>query len=550
MCHSENLKLKKEADCSYWICQECHHKQEIEKGAYECKMCKRKYTSDAQFSINNNKLFLVCETCPYPTLISEFSGNEVFVAVSPKREPDYLPFEEARDFVIALNLNSNYEWSQYCSNKLDRYAPKPEAIPQKPEVYYKNNGWVSFNNWLGLDVKKNHKLKLIKQYTDEQNIIKLSEVLATNKNLVKEESIRYIFDFLNRDFLFQLIQLIDYTDQAIFMNLALKKNCIDIFNALSNISYKVKKTGSREFYESILKLRYFSENDICSKLEEYDKEDFDSYLLISMVEQETIVKVFENYDEGVHADILQNIARESSSNRVFILDQAIKFAKMDLASKILTLDIELDEYYFEHDESVEALEKIIKLFPSHWKSFDASFIFYSMYESIDYWAYDIHSLKALFEPLIKYKIDIEINYTPRTELGFSNLIYNDALEFFELIYENTLIDNYKIYNFDFLGCAILESAHKIIHFLISKDFEIKLSHFYLAIEVNIDISVIKKLYRTDFNINRLYKDGNTLLHIAYKNQNMDIVKYLLELNADKNILNNQGRLAMDILKEM
>ncbi|MCD8477438.1 MAG: ankyrin repeat domain-containing protein [Sulfurospirillum sp.] len=284
-------------------------------------------------------------------------------------------------------------------------------------------------------------------------------------------------------------------------------------------------------------------------MKEYDKEDFYLYLLISRVEKETIIKVFENYNEGVHGDIIQNIARECSFNRIFILDQAIKFAKIDLASKILTLDIGLDEYYCEHDESVEALEKIIKLFPSHWKSFDASFIFYSMYESIDYWAYDIHSLKALFEPLIKYKIDIEINYTPRTELGFSNLISNDALEFFELIYENTLIDNYKIYGVDFLGCAILESAHKIIHFLISKDFEIKQSHFSLAIEVNIDISVIKKLYRTDFNINRLYKDGNTLLHIAYKNQNMDIVKYLLELNADKTILNNQGRLAMDILKD-
>lgn len=236
MCHSENLKLKKEADCSCWICQECNHKQEIEQGAYECKICKRKYTSDAQFSINNNKLFLVCETCPYPTLISEFSGDEVFVAVSPKREPDYLPFEEARkivhqmrfkskkdwlqfildlervreklpsniptnphiiyqnsgwvsisnwlgleqiapihinqylpfeeakQFVIGLNLNSIEEWYKYCNNTLNGYSPKPNEIPFKPETYYQNKGWISFDNWLGIDLKKRPKIKRINRY--------------------------------------------------------------------------------------------------------------------------------------------------------------------------------------------------------------------------------------------------------------------------------------------------------------------------------------------------------------------------------------------------
>jgi len=625
MCHSENLKLKKEADCSYWICQECHHKQEIEKGAYECKICKRKYTSDAQFSINNNKLFLVCETCPYPTLISEFSGDEVFVAVSPKRRPDYLPFEEARKivrqmgfkskkdwqqfigdkgglraklpsniptnpyiiyqnsgwinlldwlgitknegviinsqylpfeeakrFVIALNLNSVDEWSKYCNNKLEGYTSRPETIPQKPQVLYKHKGWVDFEDWLGLDVKKTNKLKLIQQYVQEQNILKLSEILATNKSLVQEESIRYIFNFLNKDSLINLVDLLDYSDKAVFMNLALENNSLEIFNVLSSISYKIKKTDSaRKLYENILKFEGSSEEDICSKIEVYNQEDFNYYVLVSLVERESIVKVFENYQENISEDMLQKIAHECSSNRIFILDQAIQFGRIDLASKIVSLDIDLDQYYDEHDKSIKALEKIITLFPLRWKNFDASFIFWFMENDVEpSYCCDIQSSRNLFDLLSIYEIAIDINYTRDTQSGLLNIICYDALELFELLYENTLIHNYKICDLDFLGWAIFKSAHKIIEFLISKDFKIVEFHFYLAIEVNIDISVIKKLYRTDFNINRLFNDANTLLHIAYKNQNMDIVKYLLELNADKTILNNQGRLAMDILKEM
>ncbi|MCD8477437.1 MAG: hypothetical protein LRY68_05625 [Sulfurospirillum sp.] len=241
MCHSENLKLKKEADCSYWICQECHHKQEIEKGAYECKICKRKYTSDAQFSINNNKLFLVCETCPYPTLISEFSGDEVFVAVLPKRRPDYLPFEEAKDFVIALNLNSFQEWSKYSNNELDGYHPMPKEIPLEPEKIYKNQGWIDFNNWLGLSVKNSSDMKLIKKYARMQDMLMISEVLLSNRDLFQKKFIRYIFNLLKIDGLLQLINLLDYSDKGIFINVALEENYLEIFNALSNISYKVKK---------------------------------------------------------------------------------------------------------------------------------------------------------------------------------------------------------------------------------------------------------------------------------------------------------------------
>jgi hypothetical protein len=54
----------------------------------------------------------------------------------------YLPFEKARKFVRSLNLKTGNEWKHYRSKK-------PKNIPGKPQVVYKNKGWVSFGDWLG-----------------------------------------------------------------------------------------------------------------------------------------------------------------------------------------------------------------------------------------------------------------------------------------------------------------------------------------------------------------------------------------------------------------
>lgn len=81
LCGSENLSLRKNDNESCWYCKDCGHKKAIENGAYKCILCNTLYTHDAQFEYKNNKLYLVCKKCPYPTLISEFTGDEKFVQV-------------------------------------------------------------------------------------------------------------------------------------------------------------------------------------------------------------------------------------------------------------------------------------------------------------------------------------------------------------------------------------------------------------------------------------------------------------------------------------
>lgn len=57
---------------------------------------------------------------------------------------NWMPFEEAREFVHKLKLRSEYEWREYCKT-----GTKPMNIPNRPGSVYSDDGWVSMGDWLG-----------------------------------------------------------------------------------------------------------------------------------------------------------------------------------------------------------------------------------------------------------------------------------------------------------------------------------------------------------------------------------------------------------------
>jgi hypothetical protein len=61
---------------------------------------------------------------------------------------DYIPFEAARDFVRALNLNNCREWLDFAKSE-----DKPKNIPSDPYRIYKDSGWCGWEDWLG---RSNH----------------------------------------------------------------------------------------------------------------------------------------------------------------------------------------------------------------------------------------------------------------------------------------------------------------------------------------------------------------------------------------------------------
>jgi hypothetical protein len=63
--------------------------------------------------------------------------------VAPK-DKTYRSFKEAREFVRSLGLKGEKEWYVYCKS-----GNKPDDIPVRPGVYYKNLGFTGMKNWIG-----------------------------------------------------------------------------------------------------------------------------------------------------------------------------------------------------------------------------------------------------------------------------------------------------------------------------------------------------------------------------------------------------------------
>jgi superfamily II DNA or RNA helicase len=84
-----------------------------------------------------------------PNIVYKNSGWEGFgdffgTKVTAHYKKQYLNFKEARKFVRQLKLNSVSEWRDYCKS-----GNKPADISASPHNSYKENGWISYGDWLG-----------------------------------------------------------------------------------------------------------------------------------------------------------------------------------------------------------------------------------------------------------------------------------------------------------------------------------------------------------------------------------------------------------------
>ena len=57
-------------------------------------------------------------------------------------------FTEARSFSRSLGLKSSEEWRLFCAGKLPRLGKLPVDIPSNVRSYYKDKGWISWDDWL------------------------------------------------------------------------------------------------------------------------------------------------------------------------------------------------------------------------------------------------------------------------------------------------------------------------------------------------------------------------------------------------------------------
>jgi superfamily II DNA or RNA helicase len=57
---------------------------------------------------------------------------------------NWMDFEEAREFVVKLNLKNQAEWYSYAKQK-----DRPRNIPSSPQLVYKDLGWIGIGDWIG-----------------------------------------------------------------------------------------------------------------------------------------------------------------------------------------------------------------------------------------------------------------------------------------------------------------------------------------------------------------------------------------------------------------
>ena len=69
----------------------------------------------------------------------------------------YYSIEDAKKFVHKLNLKSQKEWLIYKQGKLKGKKQLLESIPRNPYKVYRDNGWISWPDFLGYEPKQKKK---------------------------------------------------------------------------------------------------------------------------------------------------------------------------------------------------------------------------------------------------------------------------------------------------------------------------------------------------------------------------------------------------------
>jgi hypothetical protein len=106
---------------------------------------------------------------------SDWLGVEI---VSNKNK-EFITYNKAKEIVHLLNIKSNNEWRKICKS-----GGKPNNIPSNPDIIFKDDGWVSWGDWLGYDEKKLKTLPEYLNYEEAKNYVSKFG-LKTHKDWVK-----------------------------------------------------------------------------------------------------------------------------------------------------------------------------------------------------------------------------------------------------------------------------------------------------------------------------------------------------------------------------
>ena len=82
----------------------------------------------------------------------------------------FLSYEQAKNKVCEKGLKNTGEWKKWCNWDTNDFGLKPPEIPASPHIYYKNSGWIGYNDWLGTE--NNRKSRSYRPYEDARKFAK------------------------------------------------------------------------------------------------------------------------------------------------------------------------------------------------------------------------------------------------------------------------------------------------------------------------------------------------------------------------------------------
>jgi len=62
-------------------------------------------------------------------------------------------YQEARKYVRSQNLENTRAWKKWSNGTLEGKDRRPDFIPSNPDIVYRNDGWISWSNWISENIE-------------------------------------------------------------------------------------------------------------------------------------------------------------------------------------------------------------------------------------------------------------------------------------------------------------------------------------------------------------------------------------------------------------
>jgi predicted RecB family nuclease len=93
------------------------------------------------------EMLTVAQTCRYRNIsYLDFLRRKtgIWQNISADLLPGFLPFEQAKQFIHRLGFERKIQWTNWKNE-----GKRPAFIPNTPNSYYKNKGWINWHDWIG-----------------------------------------------------------------------------------------------------------------------------------------------------------------------------------------------------------------------------------------------------------------------------------------------------------------------------------------------------------------------------------------------------------------